>query len=382
MVTRSVRPSAVLIGAVLAIAAIVPLGVLTAPSAQADVDCETRAPYSDFAGTSMEFVYSADAAVGGAALIMVPELCVSASAVVVELANDDAVSVDVVGDGSFGATITLTAPTVDFEGIARVDLQVVDGATSFVLELYGLFGVVPTAFSFDRPDPVATAVSAPAIFSIAGIVLREGATLTAELIRSTQPVSVTVVGAPTEGIQVTPSTSYRGTIGVEVLLTDGINATRVFTYQWAGIPIPTGVVWAPNPPPVAIDPGGTGFFDLSGSFAPPQSECEIRVNSVPDVQLVVEPPSLQGVAFAPVGIQVRDPDFVGLLTVSYDLSCRLPDETVSSVDYDLLMYVGIPIPEELAATGSHRDGAVMAAGALALMLAGALMVLRRPQRRR
>lgn len=298
------------------------------------------------------------------------------------LSNDEGVTVDVVGDGGFSAGVTLTAPAGDFEGIARVDLQVVDGTTSFVLELYGLFGVELTDFTFGRPDPVETAVGATAFFPIDGISLRPGAALAAEVIRSTQPVTVTWIDGPTPGISVTPPAGFRGTIGVQVLLFDGISAAVATVYQWAGVAIPTGPIWAPNPPPAAIEPGGTGYFDLSGSFVPQGSACEIRVTTDPDVEIAVEPPSLQGVAFGPVGVQVRDADFVGLLTVSYDLTCRLLDDSLTSVEYDLLLYVGIPIPEELAATGPRQDGLLIGAGALAAIIAGSLLLARRAVRGR
>lgn len=366
------RTAALLISAVLAAGS-----VALAMPAQAAPDCTPGTPYSEFEGTSMEFVYAATAPIGGSASIPVPELCVRGSAAVTELSNDDGVTVDIVGDGSFASGVTLSAPAVDFEGIARVDLQIVDGATSFTLELYALFGVEATSFPFERPDPVSTGLSAPALFPYPGIVLRDGAVVTAEVIRATQPVTARWVDGPTPGIEVTPSTSYRGAIGIEVLLTDGISATRVTVFQWAGVPIPTGIIWAPNPPPVAIEPGGTGYFDLSGSFAPPDSECEIRVTTDPEVELAVDPPSLQGAAFAPVGIDVRDDAFIGLLTVSYDLSCRTPDQQVSSVEYDLLLYVGIPIPQpELAETGSAADALPAALGALAAVLLGAELLRR------
>lgn len=368
--TAARRTAAFLISAALAVGT-----VALATPAQAAPDCTPGTPYSEFEGTSMEFVYAAAAPIGGSATIQVPELCVRGSAVVTVLSNADDVTVDVVGDGSFASGVTLTAPAVDFEGIARVDLQIVDGTTSFVLELYALFGVAPTEFAVDRPAPVSTAVSAPAFFPLSGIDLREGASISAELIRTTQPLTIRWVDAPEPGIEVTPSTSYRGAIGIEVLLTDGISATRVTLFQWAGVPIPTGIVWAPNPPPVAIEPGGTGAFDLSGGFAPRLSECEIRVTTSPDVEVVVGPPSLQGVAFDPVFVEVRDPDFVGLLTVSYDLSCRTPAQEVSSVEYDLLLYVGIPIPQpELADTGAPAGAVPMGLGALAAVLLGALLL--------
>lgn len=376
--SASSRATALLISAAVAIS-----GLAAGAPAQATPDCEADIPYTEFEGTSMQLVYAAQAPVGGDATIDIPELCVPGSAVVTELSNDEGVAVDVVGDGGYAAGVTLTAPTVDFEGIARVDLQVVDGSMSYVLELYGLFGVAGTQYTFDRPDPVSTAVTASAFFPIDGIVLRDGATIREELIRSTQPVSIRWIDAPTAGIEVTPSTNYRGTIGVQVLLTDGITATRVTVYQWVGVPVPAGIVWAPNPPPVAIEPGGTGAFDLSGGFAPSLSECEIRVTTAPDILVAVGPPSLQGVSFEPVWVEVLNDDFVGLLTVSYDLSCRTPDQQVSSVEYDLLLYVGIPIPQpELATTGPRETEVLAGAMAIALLLGGMLLAGRRVASRR
>ena len=102
------------------------------------------------------------------------------------------------------------------------------------------------------------------------------------------------------------------------------------------------------------------------------------MTTVPDVIIATEPPPLGGVAFAPIGVYVKDPDFVGLLTVTYGLSCQLPDLSRSSVEYDFLLYVGIPIPPaELAATGSHVDLVPIGAGALAVMVSGLLLVRRR-----
>ncbi|MDX2026293.1 LPXTG cell wall anchor domain-containing protein [Microcella sp.] len=367
---------AVLTGIALAAGIIVPLELVAVAPASAYWACETAPPYSDYEGTSMEFVYSASGAAGDSLEIRVPDMCISSTASVTELSNADGVTVILLADGSNAATITLAPPTADFVGVSRVDLEVTDGAESYVLELYGLFGVAPTTYGFGRPAPVATALGAPAFFPISGTVPRPGATIRAEVVRSTQPVIVEWVDSPSDGIVVTPPASFRGTIGVQVVITDGITSTQTTLYQWAGIPIPTTAVWAPNPPPVAIEQGGIAYFDLSSGFVPFGSECEIRVRTEPDVLIAVSPPPLSGAAFAPVDIVMKDQDFVGLVTVSYDLSCELPDLSVSSVEYDLLVYVGIPIPE-LAATGPEFNVVPLGVGALALVLGGFVLLRRR-----
>lgn len=379
MTLSASRPARFLAAVSVALGLLAPLAV-AAPAAAA-ADCEPSPPFSPYPGTSMEFVHAASSAIGSPAVIALPELCITSAAVVTELSNDAAVTVDIIADGSFASGATLTPPSPDFEGIARVDLQVVDGPVSFVLELYGLFGVDPTEFGFDFPAPVETAVGAPAFFPLDGIVVRPGGTITVEVIRSTQPVSVTWVEVPSPGVVVTPPAGFRGTIGVEVLLSDGITARAATVFAWAGVAIPTGAIWAPNPPPVAIEKGGTGYFDISGTFVPHGSECEIRVTTVPDVTVVTAPPPLQGVAFEPLGIEVRDDDFEGLLTVSYDLSCRLPDQSLASVQWDLLLYVGVPLPE-LAATGPREDVRLLGATALALLVLGGVVLGRRPMQRR
>lgn len=375
MPTRSFRLAAVT-GLALAAGILVPLELVAVSPANAYWACETAPPNSVYEGTSLEFVYSAEGGAGETLDILVPKMCISFTSTVTELSNADGLAVSFVADGSNASTITLEPPTVDFVGISRVDLEVTDGAESYVLELYGLFGVAPTTYVSDRRPPVATAVGAPAFFPVSGTVPRVGATIRAEVVRSTQPVTVEWVDSPSGGIVVTPPASFRGTIGVQVVITDGITSTRTTVYQWAGVPIPTSAVWAPNPPPAAIEPGGTGFFDLSGIYASFPYECEIKVNTVPDVTIATDPPSLNGVAFAPIAVAVKDPDFVGLLTVSYDISCRLPDLSVSSVEYDLLLYVGIPIPE-LAATGPTFDVVPYGAAALAVMVSGFVLLRRR-----
>ena len=367
---------AALTGIAIAAGILVPLDLVAVSPANAYWACETAPPYSAFEGTSMEFVHSAAGGAGEAVVIFAPEMCVSLSSTVTELSNADNVTVTFVADGSNDATITLTPLAPDFVGIARVDLEVTDGPESYVLELYGFFGVAPTTYAFDRPAPVATAIGAPTFFPLSGAVPRAGATIRAEVLRSTQPVMVEWVDSPSDGILVTPPANFAGVIGVQVVITDGITSTQTTVYQWAGVAIPTGAVWAPNPPPVAVEPGGTGYFSLSGSFVPHLSKCEIKVTTVPEVDIATEPPPLGGVAFAPVAVIVKDPDFVGLLTVSYDLSCELPDLSVSNVEYEFLLYVGIPIPE-LAATGSNAGVVPLGAGALALMLGGLVLLRRR-----
>jgi LPXTG-motif cell wall-anchored protein len=372
------RPLAAALALAVALGVVAAAAPSSAPAARAAIDCELTQPYSRFDGTSMELVYAAETGTGGTAEIYVPQLCAGGSVTATELSNDEGVTVAITPDGTLGAMISLSAPTGDFAGLARVDLQFSQGATTIVLELYGLFGVEGTRYPFDRPDPISTPVSTPALFPISGIVLRDGATITAEIARSTQPVVVEWVESPQPGFRVTPPVGYTGPVGVEVVLTDGVSAELYSVVQWAGVPIPTTAIWAPNPPPAATEPDGIGYFDIGGSFVPPGSECEIRVTTVPDVTIAVDPPDLSGISYGPIAVDVREPDFVGLLTTTYALTCELPDQTTSRVAYQFLLYVGIPIPQpELAATGVTSDVVPAGLGALALLLAGAVLLRRR-----
>jgi hypothetical protein len=358
----------IVIALVASVLAVTPTAATAVPS------CATAAPDNfETAGTTMAEVWWAAGPVGTPVIIQVPDLCVGSDAAVTVDSNAVGVLIDVVGDGTSFATITLTPPAVDYTGVAQVDLTVDDGSVSFSLELYGLFGVDPTSFGYERIEPVAVAAGAPGFFSLPPITPRDGAVLRVEIRRSTAPVTVELVDSPSTGVVVTPGTSAPQTIGVDLLVTDGITSIRYQVFLWSGLPIPTGAVWAPNPPPVAIEPGGIGYFDLSGSFVPFDSKCEIKVMAEPDVELAVEPPSLQGVSFAPVGIEVKDPDFVGVLSVSYDLSCVLPDDSTSGFDYTLVLYVGVPIPE-LAATGSSVDATALLGGMLGLTALGMVLV--------
>lgn len=361
------------VGAVVA-ALVVGALAATPTAATAVPGCATAAPDNfETAGTSMAEVWWAAGPTGTPITIQIPDLCVGDDAVVTVDSNAVGVLIDVVGDGTLSSSITLTPPAVDFTGIAQVDLTVVDGPVSFSLELYGLFGVDPTTFQPGRIPPVAVAAGAPGFFSLPPITLRDGAALRVDIRRSTAPVTIELVDTPSTGVIVTPASNTPQTIGVEVLVSDGISSNRYELFLWSGVPIPTGAVWAPNPPPVAIEPGGTGFFNLSGSFVPFDSQCNVSVTSEPDINIVTEPTSLQGVSFAPVGIQVRDPDFVGVLTVSYDLSCVLPDDSTSGFDYTLVLYVGVPLPE-LAATGSPVDSMAILGGVLSVTALGVLLV--------
>lgn len=373
MTPRRSMTLAAALAAVLALGVALPVVGAAAPSATAAGGCApTSAPDSEFLGTSMEQVYWATAPAGATATISPSDLCIGASAIVTELSNDDGLDVVIGGVVDF-PSIALDPPTDDFTGVSRVDLEITDGSLSFVLELYGFFGVQPTEFPYEDVDPVSTAVGASAFFPVPGIVLRDGAAIRVELVRSTQSVTVEWVDAPTEGVRITPPAGYSGPIGAEVLLTDGIVSAPLALVQWAGVPIPTTAIWAPNPPPVAIEPGGIGYFDLDGSFVPPRSECELTVTNVPEVVVAVDSPPLSGISYGPVGILVRDPDFVGLVTVTYGIDCRLPDSTTSSASYTFLLYVGIPIPDpELAETGPRIE--LLVSSALALMAGGALLV--------
>ena len=121
MPRRSFR-FAVVTGIAVAAGILVPLDLAAVAPANAYWDCETAPPYTEYDGTSVEFVYSAAGAAGDTLEIFVPEMCVSATATVTELSNADGLTVTLLADGSNGSTITLAPPTPrrgSFSGLSR-----------------------------------------------------------------------------------------------------------------------------------------------------------------------------------------------------------------------------------------------------------------------
>lgn len=132
----------------------------------------------------------------------------------------------------------------------------------------------------------------------------------------------------------------------------------------------------PNPGPVAAVEGVSwtyGCFPLPGLFLGP--EAQINIHSDAEEQgltTVGEPPIMNGSPDGAVCMGIKEKGFVGIVTFLVTLS----SSRGASYTYELVLYVGVPLP----ATGVSTW--VQAGWAASLFLAGlVLMVLgrRRPR---
>jgi LPXTG-motif cell wall-anchored protein len=371
--------SLVVVGLVLGVASAV--SAPSVPVAQAAPGCEANFPINArLFGSDRDDTFWAAPAAGDPATITVSALCAPAGTVVDVTSNSENLSLDVNGDGTGTAGFILTPPTPDYTGVAQLDVTLTSGSDSADYRLVGYFGVPVTSYpsKFDV-SPLEVAAGAGGLFTLTGLSLSPGLTGGAAVVSSSEPVEVEFVSSPTPGVVVTPAAGFAGVVATRIIVTDGFSAQLYDARLWVGVSIPDGVVWGPNPGPVAIEPGGTGVFRFPSMYAPPGSECEIRVLQQPDIEISTEPVSLSGEA-QNIPVTVLDPEFVGLLTVTYGLTCNPPTGPSSAVDYMLLLYVGIPIPaDELAATGPSMDVLSLAAGGLAL---GGIVLLLADRRRR
>lgn len=241
--------------------------------------------------------------------------------------------------------------------------------------------IEPTATTFPSwPTVISTAAGEVAFVPIVGLgdFTADGGTATIGRIFSA--ASATVTELPSDGLLVTPPPGFTGIMAAELILVIGAEQRSLTAVVYSGVPLPSAIVWAPPPPPVGIDRFGTAYFDLA-AYIPPEVECEISIRPEPAITIVAEPPTTRGFSFDPVPIRVVD-DFTGRLVVDYRLVCKanlgFPG---SSVDYQLVMYVGVPIPEppRLADTGAE-PAPLLALGVLALSLG--LVVSRASRRER
>jgi hypothetical protein len=372
--------SLVVVGLVLGVASAV--SAPSVPVAQADPGCAANFPINvPLVGSDRDDTFWAAPAVGDPATIIVSALCAPAGTVVDVTSNPENLSLDVNGDGTGTATFILTPPTPDYTGVAQLDVTLTSDSESADYRLVGYFGVPVTSYpsEFDV-SPLEIEVGTSGLFALTGVSVSPELTGSAAVVSSSEPVEVEFVSSPTPGVVVTPAAGFSGVVATRIIVTDGFSAQLYFARLWVGVSIPDGVVWGPNPGPVAIEPGGTGVFRFPSMYAPRGSECEIRVRQQPDIEISTEPPSLGGEA-QDIAVTVLDPEFVGLLTVTYGLTCNPPTGSPSSVDYLLLLYVGIPIPVyELAATGPATNDLSLVGGGLAL--GGIALVLEGRRRRR
>jgi hypothetical protein len=296
-------------------------------------------------------IYVQEVAIDGAAVYEFAGLCLPSG---VPTAMDDhgvPQTIDVVADGTPDGRITVTFPG-GFVGLAHITLTFTEGAASHVFDLYSYVGTPATQWNPGAVAAQSAAVGTPALFAMSGLTFPTG---TSGSVVAQNPSSQFSVGydAATPGVIVTALEAAGGPIEIQALVGNGIQARIFRLVLWVGVPVPTTVVFGPQPPPVQIQPLGTGYFPIS-AFAPAGSDCEINIDTDPDIQITTEPPRMDGVTRL-IAIEVRE-NFTGILTVNYALACTPPDsDTATEMTYRLALYVGVPLPvaaaPALAATG-------------------------------
>ncbi len=228
----------------------------------------------------------------------------------------------------------------------------------------------------DAPSQSVVEAGDPAIFTIPGLCLSGPATYFVTSNPDSVGVTVVADGSATAGVTLTPTTPEPGVSVVSIEFANGPD-TRTYTFA-AYFGVSPEITWStgPNPNPVAIEKSGTGSFTLPGLHWPDESECEIKVETDKEVDFFTDPPNRSGL---PVTFGVKDPDFTGVLSVTYTLTCRPAGGVAESRAWDLAVYVGVPLPvapvePQLAATGSGGAPWVPAAVTAALLLvAGGLL---------
>lgn len=173
----------------------------------------------------------------------------------------------------------------------------------------------------------------------------------------------------------------RGSVLVGVLVLSALLATATTANA-------DGPYFPPNPAPQYVEPGLVQFayFPVPGLYLgitspgqPPNPEAEIKVTVdglPPTSDPVVEPPKTDGSLDATLGAAVKDKDpsnpFIGVATFHIRLCVYNPagHVLVGCHTYDLLLYVGVPIPD----TGADSMS-LAAAGAAALLLGGGLIAI-------
>lgn len=233
------------------------------------------------------------------------------------------------------------------------------------------------------PDPTTTLIEAApgatVFFPVPGLCLAPGGTIS-----SSNPQGATVTwiadGSPSAGVTVVPANGNAQVIPVTVTVDQGDSTLRSYGLA-AYLGVSPVLVFPPAvPTQVAIDQGGEGSFTIPGLYWPQYSECEVRVDTAPEIdRFATEPPNKAGL---PIHVSMtREPDFVGKVVLTYALACTPPGGERSQHTYTIELYVGIPIPvTALAATGSDAPGLapmVWSAIAAGMLGAGALAASRR-----
>lgn len=355
-----------LIGA-LAAALIGPIGVVT-PAAAAVTCTPSFGTNFDPANPADPSIYVAETAVDTPAVFDLTGMCFPTDpslSIISASPGAGSVAFDQIDENY--AQVTYGQPA-GFIGVADLRLTIEFGGEARDYRFVVYTGVPGATFPTISSDPQNGSVGVATSYDLTGLSFPSGSPELTVLNPSSQFSATLLPGAT--AFEVTPLQNVGGPFEARVVIDNGIQGREYRVILWVGAPVPDRVVWGPQPEPVQIDPRGTGYFTLT-NFAPPLTECEIQVTTDPDIDIVTEPARLNGLP-SRIAVRVLD-DYVGLLTVHYVLSCEEPGG-VTSRDFVMRLYVGIPIPA-LAATGTSLAGP--AAVASVLMITGLLLLRRR-----
>lgn len=292
----------------------------------------------------------------------------------------------VTADGSSSAGITLEAPA-GFSGVAHLVLDIGFGGETWRFDIYNYVDT-PVATFPTRIAPISASVGTPATFDFTGLSFPSGSTVELTVVNPSARFTA-AFNASAPGVDVTMLTSggdplnVPNAVAIAVRIGNGIQEKAYELVAFVGVPVPTDVVFGPQPEPTYIEPGERGSFPVA-LFAPAVSgepaSCEIRIYAVPDVLRTAEPPQVNGIAH-PLNFQL-DTDFVGEAELHTILTCTVFGGEPRSQDYVLAMYVGVPLPvSELAETGGTLPAEVLLVGA-GLLLGGVVVVAAVTIRRR
>ncbi len=337
------------------------------PAAAADPCAPSFGTNFDPSNPADPSIYVAEIAVDATAQFDLGGMCFPTDPVItINAADPGAGAIDFDQISDFYAQFRYTPPS-GFTGVADLDITIAFGAESRDYRFVAYVGVPGASFPTVSSNPQAGTVGVATTYDLTGLSFPSGSAAMTVLNPSGLFSAAFQPGVPS--FTVTPLQNVSGPIEARIAIDNGIQGREYRVILWVGVPVPDRVIWGPQPDPAQIEPLGTGYFRLT-NFAPAGSECEIKVTTDPDVDVVTEPARLNGL---PQDVPVTvDEAYVGLLTVNYRLSCKEAGG-VTSRDFVMKLYVGIPIPT-LADTGVDGTAPLALAGAL---LAGGFVLIRR-----
>lgn len=240
-----------------------------------------------------------------------------------------------------------------------------------------------------NPSVVEAAVDADAVFPVPNLCTGPTPTITVPTNPDAMLVVINDPDTPNANLTLTPPSGFVGDTIVRVVLGDGTVTHPYTLVAYFGVPAPVPVhgFLPDDPPAVDIAPGGIGYFSLAGAYAPrlggSSAACQLTITQSPsatEVPTLTEPPTLTGIGANLIPVDLRlAPDFRGVLTVNYAISCVLTDGFVLARVYPFVLYVGVPRPSVLADTGTSAEGAVLVA--LGLLAAGGVALVASRRRR-